>query len=232
MDIKNKILNCFAIAFISLLFLFAFTWIIFDFQNSANALKDTWSIVSSLFGGISTLVAAYTAVLLFTDWRDNHNANIRKTLIEEALNSCNLHESNIFNSIEKIASFKEKLQLEIKFQKSFTKKNLFNPTKRLDDILLPIQDSHSSFLWGKNIIWKHLLCLEDKVPNEINISEVIERLQTDSRNISNIYLEIIKNTNIQIKIKKTDELNSMLANYLSFINCDIYLPLSSHRFEK
>ena len=77
MSIKNKILNCFAIAFVSTLFIFAFTWIIFDFQNSANALKDTWSIVSSLFGGIATLIAAYIASLYFNDWKEQHNKEVR-----------------------------------------------------------------------------------------------------------------------------------------------------------
>jgi hypothetical protein len=226
MSIKNKILNCFAIAFVSTLFIFAFTWIIFDFQNSDNTLKDTWGIVCSLFGGISTLIAAYTAILLFTDWRDNYNANIKKTLIEETLNSCNSHESYIFNSIEKIASANEQLQYELKFRSD-------TQNQKLNNILLPIQNCHSSFLWGKNIIWKHLLCLEDKITinNEINIPKIIEKLLADSRNISNTYLEIIQNDDIQKKIQKTDELNSMLANYLSFINYDIYLHLSLHRFE-
>lgn len=77
MNIQKRISNIIAIAFISTLFIFAFTWIIFDFQNSANALKNTWSIVSSLFGGITTLIAAYIASLYFNDWKEQHNKEIR-----------------------------------------------------------------------------------------------------------------------------------------------------------
>ena len=83
MEIKEKILNCFAIAFVSTLFIFAFTWIIFDFQNSDNTLKDTWGIVSSLFGGITTLIAAYIASLLFNDWRVQKTYELEKEYIEK-----------------------------------------------------------------------------------------------------------------------------------------------------
>lgn len=233
MKIKDKILNCFAIAFISLLFLFAFTWIIFYFQSSANSLKDTWTIVSSLFGGIATLTAAYIASLLFSDWRDNYNANIRRTLIEEALHSCNLHEANIFESIEKVGSVKAKLQFELESRKNLIYRIRPKANKNCDNILSPIQNSHSSFLWGKNILWKNLLCLQNNgiFSNEIDISAVIEKLHLDSINISNVYLAISTNDNIQVKINKTNELNTFLANYLSFVNLEIYLPLSALRFE-
>ncbi|WP_336930326.1 hypothetical protein [Acinetobacter tandoii] len=76
MSIKNKVSNTFAICFLLLLFLLTFTWIIFDFNGSTESLKDSWSIVSSLFGGITTLAAAYVATLLYTDWKDPHNSNI------------------------------------------------------------------------------------------------------------------------------------------------------------
>lgn len=81
MNIKKKIQNTLAIAFIAALFVFAFTWIIFDFQESSNSLKDTWTIVSSLFSGISTLAAAYIASLLFNDWRDAQRFSVAKDVL-------------------------------------------------------------------------------------------------------------------------------------------------------
>lgn len=76
MDIKSKVSKSIAICFIGLLFTFAFTWIIFDFQKSSNSLKDTWTIITSLFSGITTLLAAYIATLLFNDWKEQHNKQI------------------------------------------------------------------------------------------------------------------------------------------------------------
>ena len=100
MKIKSSICRIFILSFVSLLFLFSFLWIIFDFNKSPNSLKDTWTILSSLFGGYATLIAAYVATQLFNDWRDSHNANIKNNLIEKVLNSCDLHEANIFKSAE------------------------------------------------------------------------------------------------------------------------------------
>ena len=76
MDVKSKISTSLALCFIGLLFTFAFTWIIFDFENSPNSLKETWTIISGLFSGFATLIAAYIASLLFNDWKVQHNKQI------------------------------------------------------------------------------------------------------------------------------------------------------------
>ena len=76
LKINNLIGNIIAISFVSLLFVFALTWIIFDFNDSSSALKDTWSIVGSIFGGVTTLAAAYIAYSLYDDWVKPHNLSI------------------------------------------------------------------------------------------------------------------------------------------------------------
>lgn len=70
MSLKNLVSNTIATCILILLFLIAFTWIIFDFNQSSSSLKDSFSIVSSLFGGIATLAAAYIASRLFNDWKE------------------------------------------------------------------------------------------------------------------------------------------------------------------
>lgn len=85
-DVKNIVANTIAITCVGLLFLFAFTWIIFNFQGSATSLKDTWSIVSSLFGGIATLAAAYIASILFNDWRVQENEIFKRDLAHAIYN--------------------------------------------------------------------------------------------------------------------------------------------------
>lgn len=84
-NIKDFVAKTLVITFIILLFLFAFTWIIFDFQNSSDSIKDTWSIVSSLFSGIATLIAAYIAYTLYVDWRTPHDLNIETEYKKEIL---------------------------------------------------------------------------------------------------------------------------------------------------
>lgn len=92
-EIKNKILNIFAALFIVTLFFFAFTWIVFDFQESytspkqglSTSLKDTWSIVSSLFGGIATLAAAYIATKLVANWKDQTKYNEQLALMSSII---------------------------------------------------------------------------------------------------------------------------------------------------
>lgn len=75
METKKLVSNVMAVSFIALIFTFAFTWIIFEFTNTSDSLKDTWTIVSGTFGGFATLAAAYIAANLFNDWRDQQDHN-------------------------------------------------------------------------------------------------------------------------------------------------------------
>jgi len=79
-SIKNTVGNIIAISFVALLFFFAFTWIIFDFNESATALKDSLSVVSSIFGGIATLAAAYIASLLVVNWKEQETVIFKRDL--------------------------------------------------------------------------------------------------------------------------------------------------------
>lgn len=85
MKIKNLINNVLAISFVGLLFLFSFTWIVFNFNGSTSTLKDTWSIVSSIFSGTTTLIASYIAYSLYEDWRKPQNFNIEVEQKKEIL---------------------------------------------------------------------------------------------------------------------------------------------------
>lgn len=82
---KKLISNVMALSFLSLLFIFSFTWIVFDFNDSSNAIKDSWSIVGSVFGGISTLAASYIAYSLYDDWRKPYNISIETEYKKEIL---------------------------------------------------------------------------------------------------------------------------------------------------
>jgi hypothetical protein len=85
MAIKNIVSNTLTGCFLLLLFFLEFTWIIFDFNGSSESLKDSWSIVSSIFSGITTLAAAYIAYGLYDDWRTPHNVSIETEHKKEIL---------------------------------------------------------------------------------------------------------------------------------------------------
>jgi hypothetical protein len=82
---ENSLKNIISLLFMALLFIFAFTWIVFDFQESASSIKDSWAIVASVFGGFSTLTAAYVAYSLYDDWKKPHNLNIENEHKQEIL---------------------------------------------------------------------------------------------------------------------------------------------------
>ncbi|MCI3879786.1 hypothetical protein [Acinetobacter higginsii] len=57
-----------------------------DAKNSA-ALSSAFEAMGGLFGGITTLAAAYIASKLFNDWKLQHNKSIESIYYQEALNS-------------------------------------------------------------------------------------------------------------------------------------------------
>ena len=83
-DIQSKVFNVIAATVAFIVFCFASSWILFEFKGSSTSLKDTWSIVSSLFGGIATLAAAYIASLLFNDWRAQERVGFIRQLAYES----------------------------------------------------------------------------------------------------------------------------------------------------
>lgn len=106
-NINNIVANTLAIAFVVTLFLFAFTWIIFDFQGSAISLKDTWTIVASLLSALATLIASYIAYLIYSQWRLQAEYSSKIQDLKELVN--NLHE--IKNEILNLRSQRVALDL-------------------------------------------------------------------------------------------------------------------------
>ena len=106
-NINNVVVNTLAMAFVVTLFVFAFTWIIFDFQGSANSLKDTWAIITSLLSALTTLIASYIAYVIYSQWRLQAEYGSKIQDLKEVIN--NLYE--IKNEILKLRSQKVALDL-------------------------------------------------------------------------------------------------------------------------
>ena len=194
-------------------------------HGAIKPIEEAISLFGNYFGGITTLVAAYIASKLFNAWEDQHNANIKISLINKLLEACDSHELIIYKGVEEMAKVKEKLTQELK---TSTLDNDYN------SINSKVHDIHASFLWGKNIINKHLLCIDEEivVGEKININQIITENNQKSKAISDLYMSIINKTDINEKIRETDKLNGLMSEYLAFINIDIYMNLSPLRFEK
>lgn len=202
-NVKSSIAKTLAIVFILVLFLFAFTWIIFDFQKSNTSLKDTWSIVSSLFGGIATLAAAYIASLLFVDWKAQHNATI---LAHEARN---LHKN--VNTLRKLVA-EYKAAVDNVAKNILSKERIFQEFTNLDLFLIKnIVDIVDFHLLSKQAtpLFNHV----DNINNKIEIH----------RNLLHLYeIGAIPITHMQINAANlhndlNNEVNAINSHLLDFI---------------
>jgi hypothetical protein len=54
----------------------SFSWICIHYQNPSESAKETLSIAVSFMGVLGTIFAALIAVLLFNDWKEQHNKQI------------------------------------------------------------------------------------------------------------------------------------------------------------
>ncbi|WP_151833670.1 hypothetical protein [Acinetobacter ursingii] len=249
MKIKNLINNILAISFVALLFLFAFTWIVFDFNNSSSSLKDTWSIVSSLFGGFAALVAAFVAVYLFNDWREQKDYEIKKEYIEKFA----IYVFDVYQSISSLSN-------QIQYIHDNYRKNTTYTVMRLDKIDFTkivekdkMAHYHSNFL-GEIIpesrfksnyenfqeFLTHLCFINEKVCeiyfkkiiNEVDYSPFIslhfEKYQMNQSQLSsyNKLIEIISksstiNINNKVNTFTYSELLKNLSNSFDILNAEI-----------
>ena len=98
MKTKILIINIIASLFVVMIFLIALTFILFHYQSSPTALKDSWSTVGSFFGGIATLTAAYVASLLFNDWRFEKDHETKSIYLNNAIQKLSEIHSSLIES--------------------------------------------------------------------------------------------------------------------------------------
>lgn len=196
MKIKNIILNILASIFITTLFLFVFTWIIFDFQGSSNSLKDTWSIVSSLFGGIATLAAAYIALLLFNDWTQNAIYNRNEKIINEFWDSYINAKAELVGLTDLIIFYTKKNRDISEIIDGCSKKMtiLYFYQKKLET-MLDIHEDDEVFSKLENINREYMKILIVNSFNEAEFSKVDQSLIGDLNNLERELLAYLKKLN-------------------------------------
>ncbi|BCB00194.1 hypothetical protein ATCC19606_25290 [Acinetobacter baumannii] len=72
----KQFLVCCVISII--LFGFIYSLMIKDINNLGGAVKESFSLTASFFGGITTLAAAYIALVIYENWKVEYNKNIEK----------------------------------------------------------------------------------------------------------------------------------------------------------
>ncbi|QDJ92665.1 hypothetical protein [Acinetobacter haemolyticus] len=190
----NLIGNIIAISFLSLLFVFALTWIIFHFNDSSSALKDTWSIIGSIFGGVTTLAAAYIAYILYEDWRKPHNLTIETE-----------HKKEILRVIRKI------IPLEDKYYRLISNHFLYQSQP---ERTMPIELNQNELTELINNI-NELLGLLDElffITNDKNL----ENLKSHYLNYAQLYYYILKKSEHLYKNADRTELVKFLNTKLEF----------------
>lgn len=224
MNANNLIKNTLGIVLALAIIFFVVVFIWFGCAGIKDHLKETLTLTISFFGGLATLSAACVAIYLFNDWRDQHNAGIKKALIDKTLDVCDLYEAKIFQSIEDISKAKAGY-----IREHSKDENDRNPSE-YDSIL---NDNHAAFLWGRSMLAKHLIIIrsESSFNKDQEIKTIYDILKSKKKEISDIYIDIINSDDLQKKISGTNKLNELLAPYLAFINMEIYIPLSLLRFE-
>ncbi|OEY95963.1 hypothetical protein BJD20_12700 [Acinetobacter proteolyticus] len=199
MKLSNIIENIFAITFVSLLFIFALTWIIFNFNDSTSALKDTWTTIGSFFGGVATLVAAYIAYSLYDDWRKPHNLSIETE-----------HKKEILKVIRKI------IPLEDRYYRLLCNYLLYeNQPERT----MPIELNQNDLTDLINNI-NELLGLLDEL-HFITNDKNIENLKSHYLNYAQLYHYILNKSEHLYKNADKEELFKFLKTKLEFDFVDL-----------
>lgn len=191
---ESTLKNIMALMFLALLFIFAFTWIVFDFQKSSSSIKDSLTIVASVFGGFSTLIAAYIAYSLYDDWKKPHNLNIESE-----------HKKEVLRVIRKITP------LEYKYDRLISNHFIYHDQS---DRTTPIDITNDDLSELTSYI-NELLGLLDElffITHDKNITD----LKNHYYNYAQLYPYILSRSNFLFKENKKTELLNFLGEKLVF----------------
>lgn len=73
-----------------------------DINNLGGAVKESFSLTASFFGGITTLAAAYIALVIYENWKVEYNKNIEKDFLMKALSSLENCHFNLIPNINEL----------------------------------------------------------------------------------------------------------------------------------
>ncbi len=88
----KKYITCFNISvavFLSIFLLFSTLGILFSYWGNSSAVTDSLGTVANFFGGFSTLIAAFIAIFLYTDWREQLSTSAQQQQANSTLLTLN-----------------------------------------------------------------------------------------------------------------------------------------------
>ncbi|WP_353161971.1 hypothetical protein [Acinetobacter guillouiae] len=112
----------------------SFSWICIHYQNPSDSAKETLSIAVSFMGVLATIFAALIAVLLFNDWREQHNKQVSNSIGLKNLETFNEFEKKILELRSYMSDFENILddyQYFVEFTDLYTDGNITSYQKIL-----------------------------------------------------------------------------------------------------
>lgn len=95
MKFKKEIFQIFSSAFFIVVLFLAVAWICIHYQNPQESLKEAISLTVSFMGVIATVIAALIAVLLFNDWKEQHNKQVQNNLSAQVFEAFSIFNRNV-----------------------------------------------------------------------------------------------------------------------------------------
>lgn len=93
---KDELARSFSIiSVVSFLLLFCIFLILYKYWGDKNAVQNSLVTTGALFSAVATLAAAIVAILLFNNWKDQHNKQVQNNLSLQVLDAFSIFERNI-----------------------------------------------------------------------------------------------------------------------------------------
>lgn len=136
-SINDMLLKVIISTIISTTLLFGLIFYIYYSSNFqiTDALKESFSVTASFFGGITTLAAAYVATKLFNDWKEQEEYNQNIQSVNRIINSCDNLIINLQSLIFPLSNLKS--NSKFLFDNNITDEIVI---KRVDDLAQEIFD--------------------------------------------------------------------------------------------
>lgn len=189
--------NIIVVLILALVFFLMLSLIVFQFYNFD--LGDAWAFSGSIFGGMTTLAAAYIASKLYDDWRNPHNLNIETE-----------HKKDILKIIRKIKP------LEYKYDRLLSNHFIY---KCAPDRTFPISLNDDELSQLTEYI-NELLSLLDElhlITKDVKIKNLLDHYY----NYAQLYNYILVRSNFLYSQEDKSELIEFLRTNLKFDFIDI-----------
>lgn len=215
---KNVVVFSITIAsIIFAFFIFSITAILYFYWGDTNAVKDSLSTISGIFGGLTTLAAAIVAAHLFNDWKEQQK-----------------HQNSIQFGIEVYASFKkfDEYFSEICKELTFLEYQLKEVLKKNENKLRSDFLIKSSEISKRNHeLFNHYLNFQNSYTNYCIVTDQedllieIEPARDSLLKFYRVLTDIQYEYSLEVKLQKILFLNSEPVNQIGIYIYNYYIKM-------